>query len=207
MSGLLSEQGRARIKLLKEKFRQDRHSNLLGLRNDDHPQYSKKIHSHVLYAETSGSEFSDTTTETSLVDTGVGSVAIPANYFTAGMHLKVFAWGTYQTAVSAGTMTLRIKLNSTTVLASSAITLPDAVSNYPWSIPVAMITFKSVGSSGQIAAYGYSVFGSTPTINMLPQSGSTINTTIEQVLDVTAQFGTASADNVWATKSVVLVAV
>jgi hypothetical protein len=134
------------------------------------------------------------TTEATLIGSGVGSLTFAANSLTAGKTIRIRARGFWSTdAVTAGTMRWRVKLGATTVLDTGAITPTIAISNSLWQLD-AEITCRTTGASGTVFGQGYADRQEAAgvaflTSAMVNTSTTTIDTTASQILDVTFVWG------------------
>ena len=137
----------------------------------------------------------NTTTETTLIGasgTGYGgSKYVPANSLTVGKAYRLTFGGLISTGSGGSTLTLRIKLGATTVLASSAITPSVTQSNKEWLVHV-IVTGRASGASGLLTAMGMIYTDAAPTLvySLRGTGGTTIDTTVDNAWDVTAQWGT-----------------
>jgi hypothetical protein len=135
------------------------------------------------------------------------SYTIPANDCTPGRVYNIYVRGTYNTAATAPTMQLRMRLDSTsgTVLAASQATIvAGSASALGWEMQGQIICFTS-GASGTVDAQGYESFvnrgngqGTTSRAEQNPVSVSsavTVDTTVSHTLLLTMQWNTASTSN------------
>jgi hypothetical protein len=152
-----------------------------------------------LFVQNSSVTVANTTTETSIIGTGIGSTSINLNSLLASDSIRVVALGHISSAVVPGTLRLRVKIGGITVADSGAQAMPVSLSTggiYIYSLTAC----RSIGASGSLFTQGYSLVipnsivtqAVWPMTNTSPQ---TIDTTSAKVVDVTAQFGTASANN------------
>lgn len=152
--------------------------------------------SRTLYSQIATATVANTTTETSLVNTtgGVGTIALPANFFVGGKRIKITARGFYS-SVSSPTINLRLKLGSTTVCLTGAVTSGAATSK-GWKVE-GEITCRTNGASGTVFGQGeYQELHSAGISEaLLATATTTINTTSVHNVGLTAQWGTASASN------------
>ncbi|MGH7179154.1 MAG: hypothetical protein ACREJC_17380 [Tepidisphaeraceae bacterium] len=152
------------------------------------------------FTATASATVANTTTETTLIGSGVGSLTFAANSLVAGRSIRIRARGYWGTdAVTAGTMRWRIKLGSTTVLDTGVITPTVGITNLLWKLD-ADITCRTTGASGTVFGQGYvdrqEMAGIADFKNaMVNTATTTIDTTAAQALDVTFAWGTADADN------------
>ena len=153
-----------------------------------------------LFAQTVNSvPITNTTTETSITGTGVGSLSVPANGFQVGDSFHAKLIGMMSTA-NNHTIRIRIKSGSVLLADTGVITLGNST-NRPFEINV-YFTIKSLGAAGVASIvsggiYSYTKNASTSfegtgfnTVN-----NTTFDTTINNTLDVTAQWGQASASD------------
>jgi hypothetical protein len=157
-----------------------------------------------IFVATAGSAVANTTNETSLIGTGVGSKTLPASFFVAGKVIRIRGGGIYSSLGSSpGTITFKIKLGST-VIASQVLTPTVSMASSAFQFDL-RLTCRSAGGSGtimpegrlELATYtGATGSGSRTKVDMNNLSAAvTVDTTISQVLDLTATWATASASN------------
>lgn len=144
----------------------------------------------VLFTSTADGVVTNTTTETTIVGTGAGVKTLKANSLVAGRTIRIRVRGKL-TNTSTPLLTLKIKFGST-VVATTAVTLPSSLANDYIEYTV-NLTCRTTGGSGTILPtsqfiYNASVTGSVAT-------AVTVDTTIDEAIDVTATWGAASASN------------
>lgn len=154
-----------------------------------------------LYIATASQNRNNTAAENSIVGTGVGSLTLPANYYSgAGKALYVTASGYYG---NTGTPTLNIKLkHGSTVLAQTgAITTSTGATNWAWHFR-GVVTCRSTGASGTVDIQGEFIIqtlasgtSSAAIYSMVNTSAVTIDTTVTQAVDLTETWGTANSLN------------
>jgi len=159
-----------------------------------------------IYTATASAGPSNSSAETSIIGTGVGTKTLPAGYLVAGKAVRIRGSGVFNTlSAGNGVLTIRVKLGSTTI-ASAAFTPTANMTNSPFEYDLRLVC-RAAGASGSIIAEGHAELatynGSTGNgtrnnwdLNALSAS-VTVDTTISQVVDVTAQFATANASNVF----------
>ena len=153
--------------------------------------------SYGLYTQTASSTpVTNTTTETSLLDGGVGSLMVPANGFKIGDSSHAILTG-HVSAVNNHTLRIRIKANSIVLADTSAITMAGTTSKH-WKLEV-YFTVRTLGASGvaSIAAGGSFMYTKNASTNFEGTNFSTetttgFDTTINNTLAITAQWGTAN---------------
>lgn len=157
----------------------------------------------IIFTQTASATVSDTTTETSLISTGVGWVSsglfqpLPTGFFVEGKTVLVRVSG-YITNTSTPTIRIRCKLGSTAVVDTTAVTTSAITGNGLFSAQF-VITGRTTGGSGTVMGQGvfnYATSGTAVTpVTAANTTTTTINTATTQALDVTAQWGTASSSN------------
>jgi hypothetical protein len=151
-----------------------------------------------LYTQTSSSTpVTNTTTETSLLDGGVGSLTVPANGFSVGDSFHAILTG-HISSVNNHTLTLRIKSGSVVLATTGAITMATTTTKH-WKLEI-YFTVRQLGASGvaSIASGGSFIYTKNASnnlegINFSTETTSGFDTTISNTLSITAQWGTANA--------------
>ena len=152
-----------------------------------------------LFVQTSSVTVTNTTTETTVVGSGIGSTTIPGNFLQASDTLRLIVLGHLSTAVALpGTLRIKAKLGSTTIADTGAQGLTANVTNAGF-FGISFTTFRTAGASASTFTQGRITVPDSLLTNstwpMVNTAAQTIDSTANQVLDVTAQFGTASSSN------------
>lgn len=152
-----------------------------------------------IHKTTSNGAVSNTTTEGTIIGAGtLSTLTLPANYFKAGRNVHIKVWG-YMTNTGTPTIRIKFKLGSTVIIDTAAVTMVSITGSMYW-VAEGIITCRTTGSSGTVFGQGEFNYYSTSTVKnniaVANTATSTINTTTTQVVDVTAQWGTANASNV-----------
>lgn len=156
-----------------------------------------------LYAQTSSSDpIANTTVESSLIGSGVGSLTVPANAFKVGdsFHAKLIG---HISCNGAATIRLRIKAN-TIILADTGVVDLDTSTNQHWELSI-YFTIRTLGGPGvaSIASGGIFSYIKNSGVNFEGTNFSIINnttfdTTTDSTLKVTAEWGSANvADSIY----------
>ena len=151
-----------------------------------------------LYTQTASSTpVTNTTTETSLLDGGLGSLSIPADGFNVGDSFHAILTG-HISAVNNHTLTIRIKAGSVVFATTGAITMAGTTGKH-WKLEM-FFTVRTIGAAGVASiatggAFMYTKNASTnfEGINFSTENTTTFDTTISNTLSITAQWGTANA--------------
>lgn len=154
------------------------------------------------YVQTNITTIANTTTETSITNTGVGTLAIPANYLQAGAVIRFTASGFFSSLAGGQTLTFNQKLGNTTVCSGTLIELEAANTNH-WSI-VSLITVQTNGASGAVVAggtiSGVNFSGGVPVAiggltHLVKTNSTSIDTTAQLIPNLTVTWGNADPGN------------
>jgi len=154
-----------------------------------------------LFAQTDDSvPVSGTTAETSIINGGVGSLSVPANGFSIGDSFKADLSGLFS-AANNQTIRIRVKSGSAVLLDSGVQSLTNSISNDIFTLSLDF-TIRQTGGPGvaSLASFGRFVYlktnnSSTQGFGMNTVNSTTFNTTINNTLDVTVQWGSNNAGN------------
>lgn len=145
-----------------------------------------------LYSATTPVTIANSTAQLTLIGAGVGSLSVPANFFTAGMAFTARTGGTFGALNNA---TIRFRLtNSGTLFDSGLLQFSPAIaSGRPWN---ADITFVYTGGSTITTTYNFQYStGADARGFTSSQTNNTFNPAIINTLGFTATWGAASASN------------
>jgi len=140
-----------------------------------------------------------TTTESTLIGAGVGTLSVPANAFSVGDSFRADFGGVMSTKNNES---MRIKVKSgSVILADSGLQSLPLITNNVWQLSI-NFTIRAIGGVGVASIVTLGVFHDVKTANA-NQSGfafdfvnnTTFDTTIPNVLDVTIEWGSNSALN------------
>lgn len=154
-----------------------------------------------LYAQTANSTpVTGTTSETSILNGGVGTLSVPANGFKVGDSFRGDLGGIMN---AANNQTIRIKVKAgSIILADTGVqNLTNSIINDVWDLSldftVRQIGAAGVGSVISILRFNYSKTNNATVegfgINSI--NNTTFDTTISNTLDVTVQWGSNNAGN------------
>jgi len=156
-----------------------------------------------LYTQTASSTpVTNTTTETSLLDGGVGTLTVPANGFKVGDSFHAILTG-YISSVNNHTLTIRVKSGSVVLATTGSITMAGTTNRH-WKLEV-YFTVRTLGASGvaSIATGGTFMYTKNASTNFEGTNFSTetttgFDTTISNTLSITAQWGqTNTGDSIY----------
>lgn len=153
-----------------------------------------------LFAQTGNSvPIIGTTTETTLINGGVGTLNVPANGFQVGDSFRAIFGGVIN-AANNQTIRIRVKTNSIVLLDSGAQSITN-ITNDIFSLNLDF-TIRQIGTAGVASICSLGTFHYTKTSNASTQgfafntiNNTTFNTTIPNTLDVTVQWGSNNAGN------------
>lgn len=149
-----------------------------------------------LYAQTAAStRITNTTVETSLLDGGVGTLSVPANGFKVGDSFFAILTG-HISAINNHTLRIRIKSDGI-ILADTGLMSMSAATNKHWKLDV-YFTIRTLGGPGvaSIATGGTFFYtkdasNSFEGTNFSTETFAGFDTTVNNTLVITAQWGTA----------------
>ena len=154
-----------------------------------------------LFAQTGNSTIiSGTTTESSLINGGVGTLSVPANSFKVGDSFSGALIG-HLSCVGTATLHIRIKTASGILLADTGIMAMNATTNKHWKLDV-NFTVRTLGAatvasiaSGGLFAYTKNSGLNFEGVNFSIVNNTTFNTTVSNILVITAEWNTNNAGN------------
>lgn len=153
-----------------------------------------------LYAQTSlGTLITNTTVETSLIGTGVGTLTVPANAFNVGDSFTAKICGSLS---CANNETIRIRVKSDgNVIADAGVFQMKITTNKFFEL-IIEFTITKIGGLGVAelfvnGQYSYNQNANTNLdgVNFALISNTTFDTTINNVLSITAQWGASNVAN------------
>ena len=161
---------------------------------------SNTIPSPGLYAQTGTSTLiTNTTVETTLINGGVGFLTVPVNTFKVGDSFIAFFSGTLSSANNEN-IRIRVKAGSVLLADTGLITLPNTT-NKDWELHV-NFTVRALGGPGvgviKTAGrffYNKDSNNSPENIGFKNLNNTTFDTTINNTLEVTAQWSNALVAN------------
>jgi hypothetical protein len=153
-----------------------------------------------LFAQTGDSvAVTATTTETTLINGGVGTLFVPANAFQVGDTFRAHFAG-QMSAKNGDTLRIKVKAGSI-ILADSGVQTMPATTNAVWSLSLDF-TIRQLGGAGTASVVTIGNFLHVKQSNNTSEgfgfntvNNTTFNTTIPNTLNVTAQWSSNSADN------------
>jgi hypothetical protein len=153
-----------------------------------------------LFSQTGNSiTVSGTTTESTLIDGGVGTLSVPASGFTIGDSFSCTVIG-HLSAKNNDTLTIRIKSGSVILGQLGPITMSQATNKH-FHLKLTF-TIRSIGSTGvaSIISGGMFTYSKDSSLSFEGEDFTTLNnttfdTTINNTLDVTAQWNTNDPAN------------
>ena len=141
----------------------------------------------------------NTTTETTIVANGKGSLSIAANQFAVGNTFMAYLEGSLSSLNNAQ-LTIRIKENGDEIATTGVMILVATSDNF-FELPIRFVV-RSVGGAGVASLMTSGSFHYTKTANNSPEvisfeslNNTTFDTTVDSTLNVTAEWGAASTNN------------
>lgn len=150
-----------------------------------------------LFTQTADATVANSTSETTVIGSGVGSKTTSANYFAAGTSILVEMGGYFQSA-AVDTLNIKIKAGSTVVGATGAVAYGVLGTNQAFRL-YALITCRTAGASGTFQVDTiFETTGSALTgqeAKIINTSDITLDTTGTLAWDITATWSAASASD------------
>lgn len=150
-----------------------------------------------IFTQTANKAVGSTTTETTIVGTGVGITTLPANSAIVGKTIRVTTHGFYNARGVGETLTIKGKLGTTIIINTVAIAT-GAATTQEFTI-VSDYTVRSVGATGTVFGQGvtnlYLTGNKTTPIQMVNTGTTTVDTTTSQLINFTAQWSVAHSTN------------
>lgn len=141
-----------------------------------------------------GDTVSNTTTETAFAST----YTLPADTLAVGDEIEVLLWGLVSATIGQ-TVTARFKWAGTEVLNTGSLSGIANGTDYPWNARISILV-DSIGASGKADMQAKMSFSTAATValavNVANDDLITINTTQDNILSTTIQWGAASASNI-----------
>jgi hypothetical protein len=153
-----------------------------------------------LFAQTAvGTIITNTTTETSLVGTGVGSLSVPANFFKVGDSFAAKLCGNLS-CNNGETIHIRIKSDGTTIADVGVFAMKKTTNKYFELIVDFTVTKIGVAGVAELFtngqySYNHDTQGELSGTNFALITTTIFDTTVLNALSITAQWGTALAAN------------
>lgn len=139
----------------------------------------------------------NTTTETTIIGAGRGSLTLDPNFFEEGKSLRVTASGFYSTQLVAVGITVSIKKGTTVLATTGSIVLGNNIANRAWELNTVITgyTATTVICNG-LFRYLAGASGNQQAFGMVNTGAVTVNTTSEAFsVTVTWAAGVAAADS------------
>ena len=153
-----------------------------------------------LFAQTANSTpITNTDVETSLINGGVGSLSVPANFFKVGDSFRAIIAGVLNVGNNQ-TIRIRVK-DGTSILADSGAKTISNIAGDVFSLNVDF-TVRALGGPGVASIVTLGTFHYTKTSNGVTEgfafnniNNTTFDTTVANALDITVQWGAANTGN------------
>lgn len=173
----------------------------MSTRIDIDSYYSNPLgYTRGLFAQTANSTpITNTTTETSLINGGVGTLTVPANAFKVGDSFRAVMAGVLNVANNQ-TIRIRVKSGSVILLDSGNQSVTN-ITNDVFSLNIDF-TIRQLGGPGVASIVSLGTFHYAKTSNASVQgfafnqvNSTTFNTTVSNTLDITVEWGAANTGN------------
>lgn len=159
-----------------------------------------------LYSLPYSQSVSNTTAESTILRTGIGSMTLAGNTLQHGSIVRFRAQGVYASAAVPGTITFRFRITSgsvQTLLTSPAIAIPASKSEYGWQFECEWVVDATTGGLDEswIPPQGTIILQNDAADSLVAHvftyGDAPVDFTADQTFDLTVQMSTADTDNVW----------
>lgn len=151
-----------------------------------------------LFSGTANQVVSNTTSEMSLMPTGMGQKIIPANTLVQGTTARLIIAGVYSGALVPTTALFKFKINGNVVASGTASALLASASNQGFSYRQTM-TCRAAGTTGSLVTVGTMQYANglmtRANVDLNNIAGYTIDTTVDNTLDLSVTWGALSSSN------------
>jgi hypothetical protein len=161
-----------------------------------------------LYSQTAdGATVTNTTTPTSIVGTGVGTLSVPANGFAVGDSFTARMGGLISTG-NGQTLTIDVLSGAVVLGSTGSISLVNGMTNRVWNLDIDF-TIRAIGGAGvaSILANGFFIYNNTNDVygaDFVSLNNTTFDTTGANTLDIIVTWGAANASNSLTARSFIL---
>lgn len=154
-----------------------------------------------LFAQTASSTpITNTTSELTLLDGGVGSLTVPANGFQVGDSFQANLSG-HINSKNNDTIRIRVKTVAGVLLADTGVVTMPSCTNQHWDLKI-NFTIRALGAAGVASIASTAMFTYTKNAsnafegeNVSVINNTTFDTTVNNTLAITAQWGAADPLN------------
>jgi hypothetical protein len=153
-----------------------------------------------MWSSTSTATVANTTTETTVIGSGIGTVSIPANVAIVGTIIRIW-WNASIKTTSTPSFEIKVKIGSSVFSTTGTIAMVDTSTLLVPIQGYIELTYRVIGAGGQLAAFSTAQVGNptgtwTSKVQTDKQGSLTaVDTTIANNIDLTVQWGTASTNN------------
>lgn len=164
---------------------------------EGHVSFNAKADTAV-FSQTADKTIVNTVTETSALGDGIGSKMILANSLTPGRRIRIHGEGIYSIpALLASSVTIKVKMNGTVIGQVATTSLLAGATNKAFDFDC-ILAVRTVGTAGKLVIGGaasYTVDGGGKAFDDIDNGGNevAVDTTIDQMMDVTITWNAASA--------------
>lgn len=147
-----------------------------------------------IFTQTENKTITNTTQETSIFGSGVGSLTLPINFFTEGKSLSFTALGIVS-ALNGTESTIKVKIGGVELISSTS-SYPSAATNVAFKIDL-HLTYRNGNLIGQgnTTFFAGQEFGTSTSRPLQMLAPVAITNAQENLIDITYKWTTASASN------------
>lgn len=151
----------------------------------------------VIFSQTADKTLVNSATETTALGAGVGSRMIMANTLAPGKRIRIHGEGVYTIpAILPSSITIKVKIGNTVIGSVTTSSLVTGATNKAFTFD-ALLVVRTIGATGTCVIGGtasYTTATGSKQFDDIDNTGNaaTIDTTVDQVVDVTLQWDSAT---------------
>jgi hypothetical protein len=157
--------------------------------------------SAMLFNQTVDKTVADSTAETGILSAGRGVKLLPADLLQVGSVIRLSLTG-YVSTTGTPDLTVRVKLSGVELASTGANALGSSITDVGWRMWVDIVC-RVDGASGEVVTNGLVRLGAD-LFGLVKTTATTIDTTVSQWVEVTAEWGTQSASNTFTCQTAVI---
>jgi len=166
---------------------------VVGVASDETALEFRRYYLMLVWDQITDVAVGNASTEESLFGSGRGTKTLVAGNFIEGTHLRIHGGGHLSTTGTPA-LTMKIYLGSTEMCSSGAVALNSSISDVGFRFEIDIIC-RTEGETGTMVASGVFEYDEDSQHTLVKTSEVTVNTTVDQEVNVTVQWGTADPLN------------
>lgn len=156
-----------------------------------------------IFTGTANATCGNTTTETSIMPTGVGTLTLPANFWAVGKSLRLTMAGQMNKGTTSVTRKYTLLHGATTLATFTTAAGTTALANDGWETTLT-VTCRTIGATGTLMTYGRVTHLSVSDADLSANATVTVDTTASAALDFKFKWSATDASNNMITTNVIV---